>query len=452
MNIKNFEKKEKNQVEITVEVTAEEFESAINTAYKNNKNKINIPGFRKGKAPRKIVEGIYGEKVFYEDALEIIYPQSYEFAVTENKLNAVGQPAILDVNIADDKTVTIKFETAVYPEVTLGEYKGISAVKPSTEVTEDDINTELDAVRKRNARIQAVDRAAAIGDTVCIDYDGYLDGVAFAGGKAEKYDLELGSGAFVPGFEDQIVGMSAGDEKDIDITFPENYAPDLAGKDVVFKIKVHEVKESILPEADDEFAKDVSEFDTIAEYKNSIKERLAAVKSENADREFKNAVLTKIIDGMECEVPDAMIDMQVQNTIQGYNNNLSAQGIDFNAYLQLMGTNLNDFIADLRPNVEKQIKADLAFEKIAELENFEITDDDIEENYKKMSEQYNVDLETVKKAIAEDDVRHQIKLAKAEELVFSSAVEEQETESDTKAEDEAEVATEAETEQAKEAE
>lgn len=422
MNLKNFEKKEKNQVEITVVINADEFENAINTAYKNNKNKINVPGFRKGKASRKVVEGIYGAKVFYEDAMDILYPQAYEFAVNENKLNVVGQPAILDINIADDKVVTLKFATALYPDVTLGEYKGISAAKPSAEVTDEDINQELDAVRKRNARIQSVDRAAEIGDTVCIDYDGYLDGVAFAGGKAEKYDLELGSGAFVPGFEDQLVGMSAGEEKDIDITFPENYAPDLAGKAVVFKIKVHEVKESILPDADDEFAKDVSEFDTVDEYKNSIRDRLAGAKAENSEREFKAGVISKIIDNMECEVPEAMIDMQVQNTIQGYNNNLAAQGIELSSYLQLMGTNMNDFMADMRPNVEKQIKADLAFEKIAEIENFEITDEEAEEQYKKMSEQYNVDLETVKKAINIEDVKHQVKLTKAEDIVFSSAV------------------------------
>lgn len=422
MNVKNFEKKEKNQVEITVEITAEEFENAINTAYKNNRSKINVPGFRKGKASRKIIEGIYGAKVFYEDAMDIVYPQAYEFAVTENNINVVGQPAILDINIADDKVVTIKFATALYPEVKMGEYKEIHAVRPSEEVTEEDINTELDAVRKRNARIQTVDRVAKIGDTVCIDYDGYLDGVAFAGGKAEKYDLELGSGAFVPGFEDQIVGMSAGDEKDIDITFPENYAPDLAGKAVVFKIKVHEVKESILPEADDEFAKDVSEFDTIEEYKNSIKERVQGIKTENAEREFRTAVITKVIDAMECEVPDAMIDMQVENTIQGYSNNLSAQGIEFASYLQLMGTNMTDFIADIRPNVEKQIKADLAFEKVAEIENFEITDEELEEQYKKMAEQYNIDLETVKKAINDEDLRHQMKINKAEDLIFTTAV------------------------------
>ena len=257
---------------------------------------------------------------------------------------------------------------------------------------------------------------------MCIDYDGYLNGEPFAGGKAEKYDLELGSGTFVPGFEDQLVGLSAGDEKDIDITFPENYAPDLAGKDVVFKIKVHEVKESILPEADDEFAKDVSEFDTIEEYKNSIKERLAGIKKENAEREFRTEVITKVIDAMECEVPDAMIDMQVENTIQGYSNNLSAQGIEFASYLKLMGTTMQDFIADMRPNVEKQIKADLAFEKVAELENFEITDEELEEQYKKMAEQYSIDLDTVKKAINADDLKHQMKINKAEDLIFTSAV------------------------------
>ena len=422
MNVKNFEKKEKNEVEITVEITADEFENAINTAYKNNKNQINVPGFRKGKAPRKIIEGIYGAKVFYDDAMDIIYPQAYEFAITENNLNVVGKPSILDLNIADDKTVTIKFATALYPEVKMGEYKGIKATRPSEEVTDEDINEELDAVRKRNARIQTIDRAAELGDTVCIDYDGYLNGEPFAGGKAEKYDLELGSGTFVPGFEDQLVGLSAGDEKDIDITFPENYAPDLAGKDVVFKIKVHEVKESILPEADDEFAKDVSEFDTIEEYKNSIKERLAGIKKENAEREFRTEVITKVIDAMECEVPDAMIDMQVENTIQGYSNNLSAQGIEFASYLKLMGTTMQDFIADMRPNVEKQIKADLAFEKVAELENFEITDEELEEQYKKMAEQYSIDLDTVKKAINADDLKHQMKINKAEDLIFTSAI------------------------------
>jgi len=421
VNVNSVEKKEKSTAEITVAITAEEFEAAVNKAYMRARGSIAIPGFRKGKAPRKVIEGMYGANVFYEDALDVVSPEALQFAVDSEKLELVGRPAIMDFNMAEDKSVTVKYLVSLYPEVTIGEYKGVSAEKPAAEVTEDDVNADVEAARKRNARIQTAERAAAMGDTANIDYEGFLDGVPFQGGKDEKYDLNLGSHQFVPGFEEQVVGMSAGEEKDIDITFPENYTPELAGKAVVFHVKCNEVKENILPELDDEFAKDVSEFDTLDAYKASIRERLEKQKAESAERTFKAAVMDKVLDGMTCDVPDAMVEARVDSTIEQYRFNMQQQGVTLEQYMSMMGSTVEDFKKSMAPSALKNIRTGLALEKIAELEGIEATDEDIDAEYKATAERYGVDEELARKSISKEDISAQIRSRKAEELVFAEA-------------------------------
>lgn len=422
MNVKSVEKKEKNSAELTVEVSAEEFEAAVNSAYKKNKNNIAIPGFRKGKAPRKLIESMYGASIFYEDAVEILYPQAFEYAVTEEKLNIVGRPSVLDFDISEEKVLTIKYAVDLYPEVTLGEYKGLSAPKAAVKVLKKDVEEEVENVRKRNARIETVERAAKSGDTANIDFEGFLDGKPFDGGKGENYNLVLGSNQFIPGFEEQVVGMSAGEEKDIDVTFPENYTPELAGKAVVFKVKVNEVKESILPELDDEFAKDVSEFDTLDEYKESVKEQISARKKEEAERAFKSAILGKVIDGVECDIPESMIEERINATIENYNYNLAGQGMSFDAYLQMMGMDMASFRENVKPSTVRELKAELALEKIAETENFDVSEEKIEEEYKRISEMYGVEIKEAKQYINQDAVVQQLKIHMAEDAIYDSAV------------------------------
>ncbi len=424
MNVKNAEKKEKNVVEVVVEFDAAEFDAAINDAYRKNKNSIAIPGFRKGKAPRKIIENMYGASIFYEDALGELYPKGYSYAVEQENLRTVGQPSVKDMNVGDDKTVSVTYAISLYPEVTMGEYKGVSAVKPSTRVNASEVDKEIESVRQRNARIQPAERAAKKDDIANIDFEGFLDGTPFDGGKGEGQDLTLGSGMFVPGFEEQVIGMKAGEEKDINVTFPEDYTPELAGKAVVFKVKVNEVKEKLLPELDDEFAKDVSEFDTFDEYRASVKEKLSENKKNQAKTDFQKAVMDKVIDGMQCEVPDAMVDEQIDSTIQQHDYNLAAQGLSFAQYLKMMGMEMSTFRASMRDSAEKQIKMDLALEKISELENITPSDEDIEAEYKKIAESYDMDVEEIKKGISVESVSAELKREKAAALVYDSAVEE----------------------------
>ena len=422
MNVKNFEKKEKNTADLVVNFTAEEFEKAVNGAYLKNKSKIAVPGFRKGKVPRKIVESMYGKEVFYEDAIEYLYGQGLECAISEKELRIVGRPSVSDFKVQDDKSVDLTYLVSLYPEAVLGEYKGIKAAKKSTEVTDEELDAEIERTRKANARIQTVERAAQDGDTANIDFEGFLDGKAFDGGKGEGFDLVLGSHQFVPGFEEQVVGMSAGEEKDINLTFPEDYQKDLAGKAVVFHVKVNKVSESILPELDDEFVKDVSEFDTLDAYKADVKSHLEESKKSSADAEFREAVLDKVLEGMTVEIPDAMVEEQIDNMIRNYSYNLSAQGMSFDRYLEMMGMKVEQYRHFMQPIAEKQLKTEVAFTKIAEAENFDISDEEVEEEYKSAAEKYNVSLDEVKKVIARESVVDQLKLNKAEDLVYSSAV------------------------------
>ena len=438
MNVKSCEKKEKNTAELVVEITAEEFEAALNDVYKRSRSQISVPGFRKGKAPRKIVENMYGATVFYEDALESLLPMACANAIRENELSAVGYPDVKDVNVNDDKSVTVTFETALYPEVTLGEYKGLSAVKKAVEVTDNDVQGEIEKVRLRNARIETVDRPAINGDTAVIDYDGYLDGVAFAGGHGENYELKLGSNTFIPGFEAKIQGMKVGEERDLDLTFPEQYhSEELAGKDVVFHVKLNELKSQVLPEADDEFAKDVSEFDTLDEYKAQIKTDLIAQKEAQAQAEFENALLEKAVANMQVDIPEALIDEYVEGGVENFSAQLAQYGMELQSYLGMTGSNMEQFRASIRPQAEQQTKLTLLLEKVAEVEGLDGTDEEIEAEYNDVAAQYGMELEDAKEQVNKDFVLRRIKLNQAQKIIAESGVAEAEPVEEPAAEAEA---------------
>ncbi|MCR5173655.1 MAG: trigger factor [Oscillospiraceae bacterium] len=443
MNVKSCEKKEKSTCGLVVEITPEEFDAAIEQVYRRNRSKISVPGFRKGKAPRKIVENMYGKGVFYEDALENMLPAVVAFANNESGLKTVGNPSVDDVDIADDKTVTITYTIGVYPEITIGEYKGIHAVKPVVEVTESDIDTEVEKERYKNARMETItDRPVIGGDTVNLDYRGTIDGVAFDGGTAENYELKIGSNSFIPGFEEKMQGMFTGEERDLELTFPADYhAAELAGKDVIFHVKVNEIKSQVLPEVDDEFVKDVSEFDTVAEYRESLKKDLTMNKEASAQTTFENNVMDKLVESVEGEIPDALIDQYIDNQINNMSASLSQYGMSFEQYLQMMGANVEGFRANMRPNAEKNAKSMLALEKIVELEGIELTPEEIEEGYKELAESYGMELEDIKKQITEDMVSEDLKMRKANRLVMDAAVaEDPAPEEETPAEEAAEEA------------
>ena len=424
MNVKSCEKKEKSTCGIVVEIAPEEFDAAIEQVYRRNRSKISVPGFRKGKAPRKIVENMYGKGVFYEDALENMLPAVVAYANNESGLKTVGSPSVDDVDIADDKTVTVTYTIGVYPEITLGEYKGIHAVKPVVEVTESDIDTEVEKERYKNARMETItDRPVIGGDTVTLDYRGTLDGVAFDGGTAENYELKIGSNSFIPGFEEKMQGMFTGEERDLELTFPADYhAAELAGKDVVFHVKVNEIKSQVLPEVDDEFVKDVSEFDTVAEYRESLKKDLTMNREANAQTTFENNVMDKLVESVEGEIPDALVDQYIDNQISSMSASLGQYGMSFEQYLQMMGATVEGFRANMRPNAEKNAKSRLALEKIAELEAIEVTPEEIEEELKELAEAYGMEIEDIKKQVTEDMVSEELKVRKANRLVMDAAV------------------------------
>ncbi len=430
MVVKNLEKKENGKLGFQVEIEAAAFEKAVNGAYLKAKKSIYVPGFRKGKAPRMVIEGMYGTDVFYEDAIEELAPEAFEMGMKENETRTVGAPAIVNFNVDGEKNATIDFEIALYPEVKLGEYKGLEVYKETVEVSEEEIAAELAKEQKKGARIATVEREAANGDTANIDFEGFKDGVAFDGGKGEGFDLTLGSGSFVPGFEEQVVGMKAGEEKDIDITFPENYTPELAGAAVVFHVKVNEVKETVLPELDDEFAKDVSEFDTLEEYKASLKAEIEARKSENAEKDFKSAALQKAVDNMEVEVPDVMIDEQVNNVCEDYARNCAMQGMEFGQYLGMMGMDEMTFRSMIRPSASNDVRTQIFLEACAEAEGIVISDEDIENEYTTAAEAYSMDVEELKKAVSTEIIARDLKMRKAADIVAEAAVA-----TDVKAED-----------------
>lgn len=427
MQVRNVERKEKSTVTFEVVIGAEEFEKALQSAYLKNRSKIYVQGFRKGKAPRMVIEGMYGKDVFYEDAADELAPGAFKFGVEEEKIRNVGSPAMRSMDVSDDKELVLGFLTAEWPEAKLGEYKGLKAVRPSAEVAEEQIDAEIERARKRAGRIVTAERPAKDGDTAVIDFEGSVDGVPFEGGKSEGHNLVLGSKVFIPGFEEQVVGMSAGEEKDINVTFPEDYqAENLAGKAAVFHVKCTEVKEEQLPALDDEFAKDVSEFDTLDEYKKSIRERLEKNANEQADSEFHSALLEKATENMEVEVPAAMVEEQIDTIVNELAQNLQYQGLSLELYLQYMGQDIRAFREGQREQADKRCRLQILVDKIAEVENIEVTEDEINEEYKKIAEQYSSDEETVRGAVPVDAVKDDMRVRKAAELIYSTGVAEAE--------------------------
>ena len=421
MTVKSCEKLEKSRVALTIETSAEEFEAAVNKAYLKMRGKINVPGFRVGKAPRKIIEKMYGAEVFYEEAVNIILPDAYEAAVKEQELDVVGYPEV-ELESCTKDGVVFKCTVAVYPEVKLGQYKGLEAPKAEVKVAAADVNARLKEMADRNSRLVSVDRAVKKGDTADIDFEGFDNGVAFDGGKGENFDLEIGSGSFVPGFEDQLIGMKAGEEKDIDITFPENYTPELAGKPVVFHVKVNEVKVKEVPAIDDEFAKDVSEFDTLKDLKADIKKKLTAERTEAAQRAFEDVLMAKVAEGVEADVPHEMVDLQAEQMTEGFKQQLAAQGIPFDQYLKMTNTTEADFKSQAYGPAEQQVKMDLAISAIVKAENLEASDDEVEAEMKKVADKYGMDLDTVKKYLRPEEVKEQVIREKVIKLVADSAV------------------------------
>ena len=421
MTVKSCEKLEKSRVALTIETSAEEFEAAVNKAYLKMRGKINVPGFRVGKAPRKIIEKMYGEEVFYEEAVNIILPDAYEDAVKEQKLDVVGYPEV-ELESCTKDGVVFKCTVAVYPEVKLGQYKGLEAPKAEVKVAAADVNARLKEMADRNSRLVSVERAVKKGDTADIDFEGFDNGVAFDGGKGENFDLEIGSGSFVPGFEEQLIGMKAGEEKDIDITFPENYAPELAGKPVVFHVKVNEVKVKEVPAVDDEFAKDVSEFDTLKELKADIKKKMTAERTEAAQRAFEDVLMAKVAEGVEAEIPHEMVELQAERMMEQFKQQLASQGIPFDQYLQMTGTTEADFRKQADGPAAEQVKMDLAVEAIIKAEGLEASDEDVENEMKSVAEKYGMDLDTVKKYLRPEDVKEQVIREKAVKVVADSAV------------------------------
>ena len=421
MTVKTCEKIEKSRVALTIEVSAAEFEAAIEKAYVKMRKNINIQGFRPGKAPRKMIEKMYGVEVFFEEAINIAFPEAYEAALKEKELQVVGYPEVDMLGECTVEGFTFTAIVPVYPEVTLGEYKGLSAVKGEVKVTEEDVADRLNTIAERQTRLVSVDREAKLGDTAVIDFEGFLEGVPFEGGKGENHSLELGSGSFVPGFEDQVIGMKAGEEKDIDITFPEQYTPELAGKAVVFKVKVNEVKEKEIPVLDDEFAKDVSEFDTLDELKADLEKKIAEELEKAAQQGFQDALMEQVAENLTVEIPDAMIEAQCKQFIDNFKMQLAQQGIPYDEYLKMTGTEEAKLLEEAKEPAMRQVRMDLAMGAIIKAENITASDEEVEAEYQHMAEQYSMDIEMVKKYLADDQVRDELISRKAIEVVTSSA-------------------------------
>ena len=422
MNVKSVEK-EATRASVTVELTREELEPALNRAYLKYRKDIMIPGFRKGHAPRMVIEAAYGKHVFFEDAVEDMFPDIYKDAVLTQDIRPVGRPSVSKMDIADDGAVTLTIVTDLYPVAELGEYKNLEIEKAVVEVKESEVEAELDRMAQNVARITTVDRPAQEGDTAVIDFEGFENGKAFAGGKGENYELKLGSHTFIPGFEEQVAGMSAGEEKDIDVTFPADYhAEELAGKPVVFKVKVHEVKETVVPEKDDEFVKDVSEFDTVAELRADIEKRIRDEKQAGIDRAFENAAVEKAAANMTVEIPDSMIDEELDQEMERMDYELRSQGASLQAYAQMMGGDMNAIRNSLRPSAQAAVRTNVLLDAVAAAENIEVSEEECEEEYKKLAESYKMELDDVKKALNADGLKSDLKLRKAARLIADSAV------------------------------
>ena len=422
MSVKSCEKVEKSQVALTIEVGAPEFEAAIEKAYQKMRKKINVQGFRPGKAPRKIIEGMYGVEVFFEEAINIAFPDAYEAAVKEQDLRVVGYPEVEMVGECTRDGFTFKATVPVYPEVTLGQYKGLSAEKDEVKVMAADVNERLKELTNRNTRLVSVDRAAKEGDTAVIDFEGFLDGKPFDGGKGENHSLELGSHSFVPGFEEQVVGMKAGEEKDIDITFPEDYHKELAGKAVVFHVKLNKVTETIVPEQDDEFAKDVSEFDTLDELKADIRAKALENAKKQADSAFEQAAVDKAAENTTVDMPKALVENELDIQMERFGYQLQMSGYSMEQYAKMMGGDVSTMRNAFRPAAEKQAKISVTLEKIAEVEGITASDEDIEAEFKSLAEQYELEVDKVKEMVPMDELTGSIKTRKAIKVIVDSAI------------------------------
>lgn len=423
MALKSSNKVDTNTYEIEVTVDAQTFADACKSAYMKQRKSIQIPGFRKGKATQGMVEKVYGEGAFYEEALEILYPNAVQSAIDEAELKVVGQPFDLDVPVMSKaEGVEMKMKVTTYPEVKLGEYKGLEAKILDTEATDDDVAEELKNMQDRNSRLVTVeDRAAEMGDTAEIDFEGFVDGVAFEGGKGENYPLELGSGSFIPGFEEQVVGHKSEEEFDVNVTFPEEYAEELAGKDAVFKCKIHEIKSKELPELDDDFAKDVSEFDTLDELKADLKKQIGERKTASANTDFENQLLEQVCDNMEVEIPECMFDQKCDEMIQDYAYRLQMQGIDLNTYLGYLGQTQEQFKAQFMDGAKQQVKTQIALDAIVEAEKLEATEDEINAEIDKLAAQYDMEADKIKAAVPQDQIAKDVTTKKAVDLIVNSA-------------------------------
>ena len=426
MALKSSNKVETNVYELEITVDAETFTEACKKAYMKQRKSIQIPGFRKGKATQGMIEKVYGEGAFYEEALEIVYPEAVGSAFDEAGLKVIDQPTDVEFPVMNKQDgVVIKMKVTTYPEVKLGEYKSLKGKMLDTEATDEDVENELKSMQDRNSRLVTVeDRESQMGDTCDIDFEGFVDGVAFEGGKGENYPLELGSNSFIPGFEEQVAGHKTGEEFDVNVTFPEQYEPSLAGKDAVFKCKINEIKTKELPELDDEFAKDVSEFDALDELKADLKKQISERKEANAKTDYENQLIEQVVENMEVEIPECMNKQKCDEMIQDYSYRLQMQGLDLNTYLQYLGQTMEQFREQFMDGAKQQVKVKLALDAIVKAENIEATEEEIAEEIAKLAEQYNMEADKIKAAVPQEQLTDDIVTRKAVDFVVDNSVKE----------------------------
>ena len=421
MNVKSIERNG-NEATIVVEIDKELMESGVNKAYMKARKSIHIPGFRPGKAPRKMIEAMYGAHVFYDDGLEEIFPEVYDFAVLKQDLKAIGRPSLTNMEISEENIVTLTLTTEVYPEVTLGQYKGLEIEKAAANVNDAQVDAELARMQQNVASTETVEKAAEMGDTANIDFEGFDNGVAFAGGKGENFDLKLGSGQFVPGFEEQVVGMTAGEEKDINITFPEDYAAELAGKPVVFHVKLNKVTVTNLPELDDEFAKDVSEFETLEALKADIRAKALEQAEKQLQSAFENAAVEKAAENTTVEMPKALVESELDTQMERFAYQLQMSGYSMEQYAQMMGGDVSTMRNAFRPAAEKQAKINVTLAKIVEVEGITVSDEDMNEEYEALAKQYELEVEKVKEMVPAEEIKASLENRKVVKLIVDSAV------------------------------
>ncbi len=421
MNVKNIERNG-NKATVVVEIDKELMEKGVNAAYLKARKQIMIPGFRKGKAPRKMIEAMYGAHVFYEDGLEEIFPEVYQAAIVDQDLKAIGRPSLEDMQISEDNIVTLTLSTEVYPEVTLGQYKGLEVEKEEATVTDEQVAAELNRMQQNVASTETVERAAEMGDTANIDFEGFDNGVAFEGGKGDNFDLKLGSGSFVPGFEEQVVGMTAGEEKDIDITFPEDYHAELAGKAVVFHVKCNKVTATTLPELDDEFAKDVSEFDTLEELKADIRAKALENAQKQINSAFENACVEKAAENTTVEMPVALIESELDTQMDRFGYQLQMSGYSMEQYAKMMGGDVSTMRSAFRPQAEKQAKITVTLNKIVEEEGITVSEEEMEAEFASLAEQYQLEVAKVKEMVPASELTESLTTRKAVKVIVDSSV------------------------------